>query len=99
MEWKKHETNPYSEKQLLHCKLRKFDTDTPQDQLEWHWDECDRVIVPMHHTDWGFQTEDDDDPDRIRGAITVKAGTFHRLIKGRGPLTVLIVDLDEDTLR
>lgn len=64
-----------------------FDTDTAE--LQWHWDEEDRLVEPLAENDWLFQF-DNELPQRIYKEIYIPAGVMHRVIKGSGDLIVKI---------
>ena len=64
-----------------------FDTDTAE--LQWHWDEEDRIIEALSDNDWQFQF-DNCLPEKIYRPIYIPAGKIHRVIKGSGDLIVKI---------
>lgn len=72
--------------------LRTFSVDEPDSQYVWHRDREDRIISPNHSTDWKFQF-DNQLPIFIDREIFIKKGTYHRLIKGSGDLTLRIQKL------
>lgn len=98
MRWIKHPVNPYWERKYRHFKMRKFEAGCDPGRLVWHWDETDRVLVPLTATDWTFQHEWQDEPQPIAGPIAVQAGSYHRLVPGSGELVVIIVELPEGTV-
>lgn len=69
--------------------LRTFTGSLDEEDLKWHWDEEDRVIHPIHETDWMFQF-DNTLPQRISTKISIKKGIWHRLIKGTGELQLVV---------
>lgn len=73
-----------------HGGFRLFSDTVHTDELLWHWDGEDRTIKPTELTDWKFQF--DNEPSFIIGAqpIFIKAGVWHRLIKGTGDLVIHI---------
>ena len=87
--------NPYTEKKIEdNVFLRTFSDDTLEEELKWHWDEEDRKITlvhvgPVQETDWMFQM-DNELPKKIEEDIFIPAGKWHRLIKGKGDLTLRI---------
>jgi hypothetical protein len=82
---------PYTEENLEeNTYIRNFSEETPNEDLKWHWDEEDRVVHPMHQTDWMFQL-DNNLPQKISNTIYIPAGEWHRIIKGTGSLTLKIV--------
>lgn len=87
--------HPYTEKKLEdNVFLRTFSEDTLEEELKWHWDEEDRKITPVYvgavqEIDWMFQM-DNELPRRIEETIFIPAGKWHRIIKGKGNLTLRI---------
>lgn len=75
--------------------MRKFDASA---DLTWHYDETDRVIIPLAQTDWCFQQEWEEQPKKIDGNIVIQAGVYHRLVPGKGELILIICDLPEGTV-
>ena len=89
--------NPYSEEDLgENTYIRTFSEDTLDEELKWHWDEEDRVVHPLHPTDWMFQL-DNQLPEKITKTTFIPAGEWHRIIKGTGDLSVKIVKLPSKT--
>ena len=81
---------PYSEEDLgENIYIRKFSEETLNEELKWHWDQEDRVVHPLHPTDWMFQM-DNELPKKIEETIFIPAGKWHRLIKGTGDLVLRI---------
>ena len=68
--------------------IREFSENTPSMEFVWHRDREDRVIECLHNTDWKFQL--DNEVPKELNKIFIKAGTYHRLIKGTGSLTLKI---------
>lgn len=79
---------PYSEEQKDGYVIREFSEDTPSFEFVWHRDQEDRIVEAIHETDWKFQL-DNLFPQKIN-RIFIPKGTYHRLIKGTGSLTVKI---------
>ena len=52
-------------------------------------DDEDRLIEPLHETNWMFQLEDQL-PVPLNQPIFIKRHQWHRLIKGKGSLTLKI---------
>ena len=71
--------------------VRTFSSDVNENDLKWHWDEEDRLIVCEHDTNWMFQ-RDNELPHRIEKDtyIFIPEGEYHRIIKGTGDLTVKV---------
>lgn len=84
---------PYSEEDLgENVYIRTFSEETLNEELKWHWDQEDRVVHPLHPTDWMIQM-DNNLPEKITKSIFIPAGEWHRVIKGTGSLTVKIVKI------
>jgi hypothetical protein len=79
---------PYTEQVEDGFLIREFSENTPSMEFVWHRDRKDRVIEPLHRTDWKFQLDNEVPKEITR--IFIKAGTYHRLIKGTGSLTLKI---------
>lgn len=72
--------------------IRTFSVNIPEEELQWHWDEQDRIVTPMCPTDWLFQF-DNELPFVINIPIFIPAGVIHRVIKGSQDLIVKIEKL------
>lgn len=84
---------PYTEDNLGdNSYTRTFSEDTLEEDLKWHWDEEDRIVHPLHPTDWEFQM-DNQLPEKISKSIFIPAGEWHRIIKGSGNLSVKVVKI------
>jgi hypothetical protein len=70
---------------------RVFTQEVTQDDLVWHKDREDRIIEPLHETDWQFQY-DNEVPIEL-GRLFIEKGTYHRLIKGTGDLKLKLIKL------
>lgn len=81
-------SRPYQEE----GQVRTFSEDVQEFELVWHRDKEDRVVKPLHKTDWKFQL-DNDIPRVIENEIFIPRETYHRLIKGTGNLKVNILKL------
>ena len=67
--------------------IRRFGKDVSDEELVWHRDEKERLIYVIHVDDgWSFQ-RDNQLPQKLvpnETVIRIKAGDYHRLIKGEG---------------
>ena len=70
--------------------VRKFIPSLEDDDLKWHYDLEDRTIIPIGTNDWMFQ-KDNQLPEKINKKIFIKAGEWHRVIKGTTELVVEII--------
>jgi len=81
---------PFKEIKNKSFYIRTFSESLDSSELKWHKDKEDRVIIPIKETDWMFQ-RDNQLPEPIVGKIEIKAGEWHRVIKGSGDLEVKII--------
>jgi hypothetical protein len=81
---------PYTEQKIEESVfIRTFFSDIPEEELQWHWDEEDRIVTPLSENDWQFQF-DNELPQRINKELFIPAGVIHRVIKGSTDLIVKI---------
>lgn len=69
--------------------VRIFSQEVEETELKWHRDEEDREIISILKTDWKVQLENEL-PLSLNSPIKIKAGVWHRVIKGTGELTIKI---------
>lgn len=71
--------------------IRTFNSNLSENELKWHFDNENRIIVCEHDTDWLFQM-DNKLPVTIQKnePIYIPEGEYHRVIKGTGDLVVKI---------
>lgn len=69
---------------------RLFSQKIDESELMWHRDEEDREIISILKTDWKIQLENEL-PTDLNSSVKIKAGEWHRLIKGNGNLEIKIV--------
>ena len=82
---------PYIEQKIdSSVYVRTFSEAVDDSELQWHWDEEDRIVTPIEKTDWQFQF-DNELPFTITKEINIPAGVIHRVIKGSGELKVKIL--------
>jgi hypothetical protein len=85
---------PYTEnKQSESVVIRTFSSIIDEMELQWHWDEEDRLVEPLNENDWQFQF-DNELPMRIYKQICIPRGVMHRVIKGTTDLVVKITKYD-----
>jgi hypothetical protein len=70
--------------------LREFVEEVSDLDLQWHRDREDRIVEAASTTDWRLQLEDEL-PRSLNSPIWIKAGIWHRVIKGTGNLVVKII--------
>lgn len=80
---------PFEEIEKGKISIRKFSENTNSEEFHWHRDNEDRIVIPLHETDWMFQ-RDNQLPEPIVGKIKIKAGEWHRVIKGTGDLEIQV---------
>jgi len=62
---------------------RVFHQDIDIEELKWHMDEEDRVVIILNKTDWKFQFDNELPIDLYKyNTIEIPAGKYHRVIKG-----------------
>lgn len=73
---------------------REFDPNTPSEELIWHTDLEDRIIIIKKSGGWKLQF-DNELPKNLRDEeeIFIPQRTWHRVIKGSAPLIVYIKKL------
>lgn len=88
------EKKPYSEELIGGYHIRNFSSNLNENELKWHWDEEDRLVICEQDTDWLFQI-DNQLPIKIEKnvPIFIPNGEYHRIIKGNGNLTLLVKKL------
>lgn len=69
--------------------IREFSQEVDELELKWHRDGEDREIISILETDWKVQLENEL-PKGLNSPIKIKAGVWHRVIKGTGKLTIKI---------
>ena len=69
--------------------IRTFEPSVDQNELKWHRDLEDRIVIPLIENDWYFQ-RDNQLPEKINKPIFIKAKEWHRVIKGTTKLVVEI---------
>lgn len=69
--------------------IRTFSPDVDFEDLKWHRDREDRVVIPLNENDWYYQ-EDNKLPVPLKEKIFIPMGLWHRVIKGTTELKVVI---------
>lgn len=77
---------PYSDR----GEFRTFSSTVNAEELLWHWDAEDRTIKATKTSDWQFQFDNQRPFILGEQVIFIKAGVWHRLIKGTGELVLHI---------
>lgn len=82
---------PFSEQKISSTEfIRCFSQDIDPIELKWHQDWEDRTINFLESNDWMFQF-DNELPIPCKGELLIKAGRWHRVIKGSGNLKLKII--------
>ncbi len=85
---------PFKEKIIDGYHIRTFSSNIDENELKWHFDEQDRIVVCEQQTDWQIQM-DDELPQIIEKGkkYFIPEGTYHRIIKGSGDITFKVKKL------
>ena len=72
-----------------------FNQDIEYNKFVWHRDEKDRVVDILYaDPGWSFQFDDQlPCPLKSGDKLIIKSNIYHRLLKGKGSLVLLIKDL------
>ena len=87
----KKQNLPFKEKIDGDFVVRKFSDLLKEGELVWHRDIEDRIIFPLHESDWKIQIDNEiPQPLNVDNPVFIKSEQFHRLIKGTGELEVKV---------
>lgn len=81
---------PFKQTKTNNKVIREFSSEIDDEDLKWHYDLEDRTIVPVNENDWMFQ-RDDCLPENLNKEIFIKAGEWHRVIKGKTKLLIEVI--------
>lgn len=95
--WKQENQFPFEERLEEGMHIRTFKEDVDNDELVWHRDREDRIVFPLHETDWKIQF-DNNVPQNIepQNPILIESGRYHRIIKGHKDLNLKIYKTNLD---
>ncbi len=95
--WKQENQFPFEERLEEGMHIRTFKEDVDNDELVWHRDREDRIVFPLHETDWKIQF-DNNVPQSIepQNPILIESGRYHRIIKGHKDLNLKIYKTNLD---
>jgi hypothetical protein len=79
--------NPYTD---ISPEVRQFSEKVDEIDLKWHRDLEDRTVVSIEETDWKIQLENEL-PISLNSPVFIKAGIWHRVIKGNSELKIKII--------
>lgn len=84
---------PYNDEHFNGWFIRTFSEDVGDNELVWHRDENDRTVEVLEGTGWKFQYDNQLPLNMVEGDhLTIKANTFHRIIKGPSNLKLRITE-------
>jgi len=88
---------PYSEQKINNVIRRTFSNLVESEELVWHRDKEDRIVIPLNENDWLVQF-DNELPKKlnVNEEFFIPKNTFHRVIKGSGDLMVEIIETKFD---
>jgi len=73
-------------------KIRTFSENVDPNELKWHTDKEDRIVIPENNTDWMLQMDNDLPQPLIKGKeYHIPKDVYHRVIKGEGDLNVKVI--------
>ncbi len=72
--------------------IRTFSQEVESEELMWHRDNEDRIVESVGNTDWMIQL-DDELPQTLTEKVFIPKEVYHRVIKGKGDLTVKVKKL------
>ncbi len=82
--------NPYIEHEIDNdVVIRTFKESTDSEDFMWHRDPEDRKVIAIEETDWEIQL-DNELPVSLNKEVFIPKETFHRLIKGKSDLKIII---------
>ena len=74
--------------------FRTFSSDSSEEELYWHKDKRDRIVRVLESSGWMFQQENSLPIKLSSGDVfSIKKETWHRVIRGDGPLEVYIEEV------
>jgi len=83
----------YVDKQYEQFIIREFSQDISQDELVWHRDKRNRVILPVECEGWMIQFDNNPPEEMLPNvSIFVECEKYHRIIKGKGRLVIRILE-------
>jgi len=86
---------PYTDTQNKKHFIRTFKSNLNEQELTWHRDKENRVVIPLSGKNWKFQL-DNELPIKLENkkAIYIPKNTYHRLLMGESDLKVAIIETD-----
>lgn len=88
---------PFSEEKKEEYFLRDFDQSIDEDELKWHFDDENRIVIPVECDGWKLQIDESLPFEMIVGtSYFIPVDVYHRIIKGRGNLKLKVYKLDKN---
>ena len=88
-------SKPYAETKSKSIIYRSFDTDVDNAELVWHRDKKTRLVEVIGGKGWYFQSDNKLPIElKVGDVFTIQKETYHRILKGKTPLKVMIKELD-----
>ena len=88
---------PYKEEKQGNIIRRTFSHDVPENELVWHRDREDRIVLPLNENDWMVQFDNELPTKLMVGEeYFIPKNVYHRVIKGSGDLMVEIIETNFD---
>lgn len=82
---------PFSDEICSDFLIRTFSSDLKEEDLYWHKDKKDRLIMPVQGTNWFLQYDNQlPIPLEINKIYPVKRESWHRILKGDSTLILKI---------
>lgn len=89
------ESIPYKEYKDGEFFIRSFECNIPDEELKWHFDDENRIIIPTKGTGWKIQLDENLPEDLIIGnEYFIPVDVYHRIIKGSEDLEIKLWKLD-----
>jgi len=87
----KNDNMPFKEGVDGNFVVRSFSNSLDENELVWHRDKEDRIIFPLHESDWKIQLDNETPKELTPGnPVFIESEQFHRLVKGDGDLEVKV---------
>lgn len=93
----KEEELPFTERQMPDCLIRVFDENIDEEELKWHFDDENRIVVPVECDGWKLQMDESLPVEmKIDEEYFIPVDVYHRIIKGSGSLKLKVHKLDSE---
>ena len=91
------ESVPYKELKDGEFFIRTFKYNVPDEELKWHFDDENRIIVPISGTGWKIQIDECLPEELVIGnEYFIPVDVYHRIIKGNDDLEIKLYKLDSN---